>query len=468
MTNDRTRIQELVDLPSESLSVEYKRWIDPKSPDGKVKIIKAIIAIRNFGGGYLVIGFDNKTMQPDKNNIPTDVRSAFHTDKIQGLVGKYSSEVFEVAVEFPERDGQAYPVIVIPSGVKTPVLAKTILKNSGGKILINIDDLFIRTLETNNTPSTAKAGWKDLPKIMEICFNNREADISGFIRRHFMSQSQENIKALITLFAEEKNPPEVTVNEFLTSFLNRNELRYEAVSQERMDEIPQHGTWEIALKIIGDVPEHKPNRKFLNLLSSANPDYTGWPIWLDSRNFREERERPYIFDDAWEAFILDLGQKMYGGHLDFMRLDPKGEFYLRRALQDDVVEHRKGPKPLTELDYGLVILRVAETMAVGLAFAKAMGCDEPGTNLAFAFRWKGLKGRMLTSWANPEKHLYGGGKTVQDEITTFVNIPLETPLSALSDYVAQAVKPLFILFQGFEIDLEFIEDRINRLINRKL
>lgn len=125
MEIDSSRIQELVKRPSESLSVELKRWIDPTSPEGTVKIVRTVLALRNHGGGYLIIGFDNETLQPDVENVPADIRSVFHIDKIQGIVAHFSSEPFEVAVEFPEREGQVYPVIVVPPGVKTPVASKS-------------------------------------------------------------------------------------------------------------------------------------------------------------------------------------------------------------------------------------------------------------------------------------------------------------------------------------------------------
>jgi hypothetical protein len=52
------------------------------------------------------------------------VQSAFHLDVIQGLISRYASEPFELAVDFGTRDGQKYPVVVIPEGVRTPVAVK--------------------------------------------------------------------------------------------------------------------------------------------------------------------------------------------------------------------------------------------------------------------------------------------------------------------------------------------------------
>ena len=42
---DFSQIQALVDRPTESLSIELKRWIDPDQPEGKAKIVKAALAL---------------------------------------------------------------------------------------------------------------------------------------------------------------------------------------------------------------------------------------------------------------------------------------------------------------------------------------------------------------------------------------------------------------------------------------
>jgi predicted HTH transcriptional regulator len=68
MEIDQRRIDELIAHPSESLNVEIKRWIDPATPEGTAKIVKAAQAIRNRNGGFLILGFDDKTLQPDVGN----------------------------------------------------------------------------------------------------------------------------------------------------------------------------------------------------------------------------------------------------------------------------------------------------------------------------------------------------------------------------------------------------------------
>jgi hypothetical protein len=125
---DQRRIDELVAAPSEGLNVEIKAWINPNDPEGVSKLVKAVLAIRNRNGGYLIVGFDDKTLMPDGHHAPENVRASFHLDNIQALVSAYASDAFEIAVGFGLRDGQEHPVIVIPEGVTAPVSANATSK----------------------------------------------------------------------------------------------------------------------------------------------------------------------------------------------------------------------------------------------------------------------------------------------------------------------------------------------------
>lgn len=460
-----SRAQELIDLPSESLSVELKQWIDPDSPEGVAKIARSALAFRNFGGGYLVIGFSDDTLAPDMSNAPSDVQSKFHRDKIQGLVSKYASEPFEITVSFPTRGGQAYPVIEIPPGVKTPVAAKADLIHNGQK-LIATDDVYLRTLRANNTPSTSKVGWKDWQKVVEVCFDNRDADIGRFLRRHLSGVNTPVLQEFLDGLAK-GGASAPTAEELAIGVLQEGEARFSAALTQRNITLPKHGAWEVALVLSGEVGTFSANREFLNLLDSTNPDYTGWPVWLDSRGFTDVKSRPYVLDGGWEALIVSLDSE-WPKHVDFERFDPQGRFYLRRALQDDISGHDRAPAPMSAIDFALQVIRVAEALAVGIAFARAMSTNPEKTVATFAFRWTQLKDRQLQSWANPERYISPGRRAHQNSVLTKVTISADIALSGLDVFVAKALGPLFEVFDGFVLGQDVYEDLTKRLIERRL
>lgn len=465
MAASREDIEAHVHFPRESLAVELKSWIDPEDPEGAAKIIRTAIALRNNNGGFLLVGFDNATGKPLTSQAPGNPRERFHQDRIQSLVAKYASELFEVHVHFAERDGIEFPVLEIEAGVKTPVAAKAALNSRSGKTLVRQHGVYVRSLSANNTASTTEATWRDWPRVVEISIDNREADIGRFVRRHLAGLSAEVLREIATLGAPQPPPPNAESQ--ARALLDEGEARYQARAREVEQSIPDHGSWEVALVINGVVPKHAATREFLNLLASTNPNYTGWPVWLDTRDFAEKAARPNVVDGAWEAFVLARGLGI-GDHLDFWRLDPHGRFYLRRALQDDFIGRPDSPEPFTVLDFALVVLKAAEALAVGIEFAKAIGCPREETQLAFAFRWSRLRGRELVSWADRGRYVSPGRRAQQDQVASSVVMPLDTPPASIQGFVKAATDPLFRVFQGFELPATVIEDLTRRLLERRL
>jgi hypothetical protein len=464
MILDNDQLRALVIEPGEGINVEIKRWLDPSDPASSAKIVKAAFALRNRNGGFLVIGFDDATLQPDAGNQPSDVRATFHQDVIQGLISRHASEPFEVQVYFPERDGRAYPVVSISQGVRVPVVVKTALSDATGKRLLEIGDVYFRTLAANGTPSSAKARPQDWRDILDICFENREADVGRFLRR--LVPSGDPTRLIDALGGERAVD---LLRKRSVSILTNGEASFQNAIAERDLTLEERAlvnglSWEIALAIDPAKADALPDRAFLATFAASNPKYTGWPIWLDARTVADERARPVVKSGAWEALIISLSDVM-SHKLDFFRLDPRGEFYLRRLLQDDAVPQRV--QPGTRFDPILMIYRVSEAIAVGIAVAKGLGWEETAT-LAFMFRWRKLKGRRLDSWANPIVYVPGGGPTQQDEVTTFVELPLATSPSAIPALVEAATRELFVTFDGTKISGESYEEQVRRLLERRI
>ena len=81
--------------------------------------------------------------------------------------------------------------------------------------------------------------------------------------------------------------------------------------------------------------------------------------------------------------------------------------------------------------------------------------------------WEGLKGRELVSWVFPSRRIFPGRKAYQDEISTTISLPLDTPLSAISQYVYNATSPLYELFDGFDIGQNIVDELTTKVIERK-
>lgn len=472
MEISRNQIDELVTNPFEGLNVEIKRWIDPSLPEGQAKIIKGCLALRNRNGGFFIIGFDDKTLLPDAGNAPAKPREVFHVDKIQALISKYAQDIFEISVAFSSRDGVDYPVIVIPAGIQSPVAVKQSLTGADNKALISVRDVYFRTLNSNGIPSSSVAHPKDWREIFEICFENREADIGRFFRRHLNASDRQALAETlmqIGFVAGLPSSPQISLRERSEALLGAGFTSYQAALTQRKLTVGEQAianglSWEIALTVEPELPVRTLDNDFLREVLASNPRYTGWPIWLDSQGFSKLENRPYRVQNAWETLVVDEGG--FAKRLDFWHFEPN-RFYLRRALQDDL-----SPKvtPGSVLDPILVIIRVAEAIVVGISIVRSIlgGDVSPERRLGFAFRWTKLSNRRLQTWANPMVGMIGSPVSHIDEATTFVEVPSDTPIKAVSPFVDEATRELFALFEGERIPANSIELWTQRLLDRQL
>jgi hypothetical protein len=371
-----------------------------------------------------------------------------------------------VAVGFGNRDGADYPVIVIPEGIRFPVAAKADLKDSTNKPLVRTGEVYFRTLASNGVVSTAAARPGDWRDIMDICFENREADIGRFLRRLVGEGDVAGFLAKLSGVA--LAPPDPTLQERTKAFSEIGQRRYaEALDRRKLppEELQKLDAlaWSVTLVVDPPRSEAMADRPFLNSFAAANPRYTGWPVWLDSQGFSDATSRPAHVDKGWEALIVSL--QGWSPHVDFMRMEPRGAFYLHRLLQDDFTD--KVPRG-SAIDGILAILRTAEAIAVGLSIVKNLGWPVDTTNLGFYFQWTKLNGRELSSWANPLVSILPGHTAIDDSADSYVEVPLDTPVSAIAPHVGRAISDLFIKFDGFQVQPEVIEEWVKRLIERRL
>ena len=363
-----------------------------------------------------------------------------------------------------EHEGQPHPVIVVPEGVKVPVIVKKNLDGDKGNNLLQKGDLYFRTLQSNGTPSSARVSPGYYTELLDICFENREADIGRFVRRHLSGIDKHVVEALLGVGSTD---PIQQHRERAIALIQEGTTHAEVAAQNRgaaaeLQTLQEFLTMRVGLVLDPAKPGKLPTEEFLNNVLASNPQYTGWPIWLDSRAAANEGHHPYVSGKAWQALIVALDVEPFWKHFDFMRFDPTGEFYLQRVMQDDF---RLAPG--TAMDVVLMINRVAEILAVGLSIARKIGWDSDSTAY-FAFQWTGLNGRMLSSWANPRWYDVTGGTSHSNEAEAFVHVPLEVSHSALAPHVAKAVGPLFVLFDGYEPLEEIIEKCVQKMIKREM
>jgi hypothetical protein len=465
--NDRTEHrQSLLIRPRESFAVELKSWFDPREPHGIAKLIKATFALRNQNGGFLVVGVDDRTLKPVTPPIDfPPVRECFHPDLIQQTLSKYASQSFEATVDFETIADCEYPIVSVQGGVVVPVACRADLRSKEGQFLLRENDIYVRTLESNGSISSARISWRDLPDALDRCFDNREANHARFFNKILPGLAPQF--AALAQASGSKPATEIDFNQ--KKILERGVARFVDIAKERNVDVQGFGYWDVALEIIPAPNDYAPNRRFLETLRNANPDLTGWPVWLDSSAFHDTTNHPYVYEDAWEAFIYaprKEGSFSRSGHFDFWILDPHGRFFLRRVLQDDLGASSDATRGKT-VDPVLAVLRAGEAIAVGQHFARAMECPDE-TELRFMMQWSGLKGRQLEAWSSPMRWFNAGGPAKQDTALSSATLEVGATREVIIARTWEATLPLTRVFDGYELKEPIVRELVEKLLDRRL
>ena len=436
---------------SESFDLELKRWLDPKNEREAAIIAKACIALRNNNGGKLIFGFDDKSTEQDRLNYPSNVQSRYHSDAIQQIIGQYSLPPFPVEVLFEDKNGMSHPIVLVPAGIQAPTITRR-----GFEKEIKQNAVYVRCLANNTVSSCEPTTAQDWDRLIKICFENREADIGKFFRRHLpqISQGLKNLSA--------NSEAEQIINTARSLF----EEKWSQMKGLQLAPTTADGFREVAFWIDGEF-DKLSSVEFKGRVFSQQPHYTEWPCWINSSNFSEEEFRPYPYKGGWQAFVLNSHFKE--DEIDFWRIEPSGCFYHLRTHEDDTSLNIRGKRNFPRkslLDFVLIIARAAEHIATAKAFAESVHSDIDKAVIRFRFRWSGLKGRSLSSWVEPQRLIFQKSLAHDDDVSSEIQFPLVTSIANIWMFVKIAVQPLWDVF-GASVPDSVIEEIVNSVMQRK-
>ena len=164
-----TELDKLIVAPHETLEVEYKEWLDFTTKPHRAKLAKELIALANHGGGHVVLGFEDGTMQPVPRPAPYEMPS---TDDVNGIVAAYADPPFHCRV----REVRGHVVISVPAGATVPIRSKRGSENNE----IVADLYYVRRPGPNSEPPRSGLEWDEL---MRRCIANRDQELEALVRR---------------------------------------------------------------------------------------------------------------------------------------------------------------------------------------------------------------------------------------------------------------------------------------------
>jgi hypothetical protein len=137
------RFPDFLASPRELLDFEIKQWLDLKNENHRGLLAKAMIAMENHGGGYVLIGYkEGNPPIPAEEGRPNDL-AIYSSDTLGSILRRYAEPVFNVDivhVQHPENGGM-FPVVIVPGTAAVPVRSKS--QSPNGKT-ITINTYYIR------------------------------------------------------------------------------------------------------------------------------------------------------------------------------------------------------------------------------------------------------------------------------------------------------------------------------------
>ena len=194
-----------------------------------------------------------------------------------------------------------------------------------------------------------------------------------------------------------------------------------------------------------------PQGELLRVAEEATIHTFGWPIGVVLKNRDEYRPRPKT-----DGIVANIDT---GDHYDYWAIRKDGAFYLLKSLFEDA------RKP-GQLVFNTRIVRITETLLYAVRLYS--GFNVPvNSRIVIGIKHSGLKDRLLVS-SSFSRELSYERKSVEDEVYTEIDTTLEKLESELPNHVEAFIKPLFVLFDYFELDKPVLEDIVNKFVEGKV
>ena len=439
------RLTDLLRDPREDMGVEAKAWLDlTGTPEHKAVLAKALLALANHGGGFVLIGFDEvETGLVPSPTRPTDLNS-YSQDIVNGIVQAFADPPFHCGVSFVTGPtGDIHPVISVPGGHRVPVKAK---KGGPNNATVVMYSTYIRRPgPKSEVPQTAQE-WDDL------------------FARCLASRKEEMLEAIRSILSGAPSlEPQPAAGAALDAWTSAARSRWEALiaplsaADERRCPL---GRYWFSYEMDGDLPP-MPIPQLRELLDRSTVRHSGWPPWWVPNR---AGITPYYKDDALECWLGRDGPSD-AAHSDFWRVSPLGRGFLIRGYQEDGPEiATRGIQPGTAFDVGLPIWRLGEGLLNAASLTTKLGAGD--ATLLFRAHYEGLAGRELKS-VSRELWDEGGGVSDDDTARLETAVPVRSVSANLPEIVHPMLEPLYARFGLYRLSMDLVRGQLTKMrLNR--
>lgn len=154
----------LLDSPEETERQELKSWVDISSREAKAELAKDLAALANFGGGFIIFGFDDRTFAP----LPytrTSISIEYNHNSITDIVKTYLEPSFQCLVSIEKSSaGSVHVVVQVPSHGVTPVCVKKEAARPDGTSILTKGVHYTRKPKPESAAISTPLEWQPIIK----------------------------------------------------------------------------------------------------------------------------------------------------------------------------------------------------------------------------------------------------------------------------------------------------------------
>ena len=432
-----SQIQDLVESPAEREMLELKSWVDLSSADNvaRAKCARHLAAMANYGGGYLVFGFNKDGSRCTRKD---DVRTAYSHDVFAGIIDKYLRPTFQCDVSFPECQGVEHPVVWIPSHSASPVIAKADgPKDAKGTVQgIQSGVVYVRTPKPESVPASTPEYWEKIIRRCVLASRDEmlalfSAIMSSAIPKESVSETER--LRLETWHATAQRAARIAASQAEAKFRyplaeNFVQFSYLILHRDGRSIAPQD-----AFGLI-----QKLNTAVRDTVRYGRSMFYPFTRQGISPQFNREAQIDSGDTDFLEAstFVADSSRG------EFWRMALDGRATILRPFEEDVYEGvpLDMPEGTKWLDPRIHIRDIMEVVRHARAFAEEF---EDVSDICFQCEWKGLKGRSTTTHERYQLQNYTASTDCRRH---YECVPFALVVGDASDVVARLFAPVYRMF----------------------
>ena len=389
-------------MPVEREWLELKSWVDLQDKAVRSGIARHLVALSNYGGGYLIFGFNDDGSRCDPHE---DSRKHYNHDTIAGIVDRYLRPKFQCEVHYETAEMVEHPIVWVPAHKDTPVISKADGPHGDDRKPQGIRSgvVYIRTPKPESVPITDPSQWD---KLIQRCVISRRDELVAMMTALITGGPGSGAVPL----EERQRRQSGRLGRFHESTQAAFLAEADALNLQRRFPI-EDNFLQFSYMLHAHSDEKLDAARALETLEKINTAVRdtvryGWSMF---HIFTREEIKPHfitdpaIDDGQTEMIETNLLADGHTDHIDFWRVAMDGRASLLRSFNEDRFEET--PPDLVEGTKWLDPWHHVRDLTEIARHARAMS-EEFGTveRVSFLVEWKGLKDRT-TDTINQERYV---------------------------------------------------------------